>query len=128
MLTAAQLAEMEERAEAATPRPWTRQAGQRRAFVGALDEFDTPRRVIEASVYPGQEGMVFCSVADSAFITASRDDVPALLAEVRRLQAAALTPQEARTLRATYLGERFSTADLNAVDKKLSAIADQEDP
>lgn len=84
-MTDAQLAEIEARVDAATPGPWTRKADRRAHFVGALDYLDTPSQVISASTYPGQEGMVFCSAENSAFIIHAREDVPALLAEVRRL-------------------------------------------
>lgn len=61
-MTEAELAEIEARANAATPGPW-KIGGLRRLQMGLMEQ-------------------------DADFVTAARTDVPALVAEVRRLLAA----------------------------------------
>lgn len=73
-MTNEQLQKILERAEAATPGPWD--AGNVTvggpAFSGGIWEWTGPGR----------------NVADALFIASARTDVPALVAEVRRLKAA----------------------------------------
>jgi hypothetical protein len=85
LLTEAKLAEIEERLERATPGPWAckdRLGGggcfvfsEETFHVVALEEDEEP-----AVAVPLGRG-------DAAFIAAAREDVPLLLAEVRRLRA-----------------------------------------
>lgn len=73
VMTEAQLAEIEARANAATPGPWT-----------ADNEYDEP-----AVVGPDNRDLALFveTDADAAFLANARTDVPALVAEVRRLRA-----------------------------------------
>jgi hypothetical protein len=85
-VTEQELIEIEARAAEATPGPWKWNGGQfedARLQVG--DKF-----VLFASLYMPRgnwEAYVDVSDADMDFIAASRTDVPALVAEVRRLRA-----------------------------------------
>ena len=76
MLSEEDLAAMEDRASAATPGPWTTggdSCGEAYWFGVAAGEEDVADHVP--------------SEADAAFIAAARQDVPALITEVRRLRA-----------------------------------------
>ena len=82
------LDEIEARAEAATPGPW------RASLLDGVTYEDGSSSHV-AGIYPGSTSgppPVFVTNSidrrDAEFIAASRTDVPALLAEVRRLQAA----------------------------------------
>lgn len=100
MLTPDQLAAIEARANAATPGPW-------RSMVIDADN---------ATVWAGGNtartsyriARVDCRAADNVeFVAAAREDVPALLAEVKRLTA--LLDNAEQQLR--YLAELARTAD-----------------
>ncbi len=78
-----ELQAIEKRANAATPGPW--------AIRSIMNEIVTETRL------PMSDFVVSYGLSnDAAFIAAARADVPALLAEVRRLQAelAALTTEQ----------------------------------
>jgi hypothetical protein len=85
-LTSSELDAIEARANAATPGPWERGATLRERD-GKVTTFSE-----EASVYPplGEAGPVaVATVAEydnASFIAHARQDVPALVAEVRRLR------------------------------------------
>ena len=74
-ITAERLAEIEERANAATPGPWW---PEHRGVMAEGVEIVDDCAVAGWDVYPENQ----------AFIAAARTDVPALVAEVRRLAAA----------------------------------------
>lgn len=70
---------IEKRAKQATPGPWRRD--DRGAFRTTIaDELDSYPQVVATSAYPGQEGMVFCSPTDAAFIEGAVVDSLALVA------------------------------------------------
>ena len=80
-MTAERLAEIEARANAATPGPWW---PEHRGVMAEGVEIVDDCAVAGWDAYPENQ----------AFIAAARTDVPALVAEVRRLTAAlAATPQ-----------------------------------
>lgn len=80
-LTPEQLAAIEARCERATPGPWRWDDRDDQLFdaKGELLAFGQP-------TYEGNHGIVV-PPDDATFIAAARTDVPALLAEVRRLQS-----------------------------------------
>jgi hypothetical protein len=88
-LSDAELNAMEARCEAATPSPWWawiegRDGTSASSFIGrGLDGARHPDLYL--STDPGDQ----VSIADHDFIAAARQDLPRLLAEVRRLQRAA---------------------------------------
>lgn len=78
-MTAKELAEIEARANAATPGPWITKATQMAQII--------------AAVAPGKQHRIFTDnvggvypTNDRDFIASARTDVPALIAEVRRLK------------------------------------------
>jgi hypothetical protein len=89
-----QLHEIESAARMATPGPWTmtpdRHADAGRAWLHAVSETTHvgdhcgPRFI--GSVGNGQPGRRRQALADAAFVATARTDVPALVAEVRRLR------------------------------------------
>lgn len=81
-MTDAELDEIEARAAKATQGPWAVRKGYHRD-TGLSVEF-VCSRVLGVDLY-SDEGSSAC---DDAFVTAARTDVPALVAEVRRLRAA----------------------------------------
>ncbi|MER6395379.1 hypothetical protein ABT263_04840 [Kitasatospora sp. NPDC001603] len=95
-LTEEDLSAMERRAAAAAPGPWTAWLEGRHGVGG--DSFIQVRpeaepddeiyvsRFVEGARLPGQDPRLD---ADIDFIAAARQDVPRLIAEVRRLRAAA---------------------------------------
>ena len=85
-MTEEELVEIEARAAAATPGPWEWNGGQ---FEDARLQWGD-KFVLFASLYMPRgnwEAYVDVSDADMDFIAAARSDVPALVAEVRRLRA-----------------------------------------
>lgn len=87
IMSAKRLAEIRARANAATPGPWSRNYQGKFMAPDPLwpGEPDMVTGVITASTYPGQEGMIFASDEDAAFVVAARTDVPALLAHLDAL-------------------------------------------
>lgn len=79
-MTAAELDAIEQRADAATEGPWIAEYGEQGHCVIPGDAQSTREAVVVTRLYR--------QAADAAFIAAARDDVPRLLAGVRRLQAA----------------------------------------
>ena len=78
-MTEAELIAIEARAELATPPPWVDEKGYRvRAPNSPFAE--------DGDVILETKHFVASSGNDCAFIAAARDDVPALIAEVRRLR------------------------------------------
>ena len=82
-MTPSELSAIAARADAATPGPW---------WVAQMDEEAYDHGQVRC--YAGRKPRVlltlnqhFPCVSDAAFIAAARSDVPALVAEVRRLQA-----------------------------------------
>lgn len=75
-MSEAELDAIEQRANAATPGPWR------------SVEVDDP--YVALMLESGAEGWPAATDADRAFIAAARSDVPALVAEVRRLRSGAL--------------------------------------
>lgn len=100
-MTEEQLKAIEERAKAATPGPWT------------------PKRLRQNDWHlRGPDGIVFAEVeddADAAFIAHAREDIPALVEEVRRLRGVADRLRE--------LQEEYGLADGNAHNRLLSELA-----
>lgn len=81
-MTPAELAAIRERAEAATPGPWTerRNDDEDNDFLYSIDGADgQPIVKADCGVYPPDK-------EDATFIAAARSDVPALLDEVERLE------------------------------------------
>lgn len=77
-MTPEQLDAIEARANAATPGPW--RVWYSSTTIAAIEAAD--RWIVE-----GSDGhAIYIASADAAFIGAARTDVPALVAEVRRLQ------------------------------------------
>jgi hypothetical protein len=76
-ITDERLADIESRAEAATPGPWKSYLEEREKMSGS--DF----------IQTGGEDIYLtgATAADQDFIAAAREDVPVLLAEVRRLRA-----------------------------------------
>ncbi|HEX8273519.1 MAG TPA: hypothetical protein VF615_12860 [Longimicrobiaceae bacterium] len=85
LLTEAKLAEIEERLGRATPGPWAckDRLGGGGCFVFSEETFHV------VAVEEDEEPAVVVPLGrgDAAFIAAAREDVPLLLAEVRRLRA-----------------------------------------
>lgn len=82
-MTDEQLAEIEARCEAATPGPWARKRGQFTRVVSFSDENGT----VVASTYTSSFAPPKIQAMENAsFIAHARTDVPALLAEVKRLR------------------------------------------
>lgn len=85
LLTEAKLAEIEERLGRATPGPWAckDRLGGGGCFVFSEETFHV------VAVEEDEEPAVAVPLGrgDAAFIAAAREDVPLLLAEVRRLRA-----------------------------------------
>jgi len=79
MITNEQITEWRRLAEAATPGPWTTDgnefAVEGRRLGKCYDQYDGVRLAIHDN-----------AIADAAFIAAAREAIPALLAEVERLQ------------------------------------------
>ena len=84
-VTPEELAEIRARAEAATPGPWTVDEGPALADPLLEGEGDWYRQ-IEGWTNTGWEWLCL-SPEDAAFIAHAREDIPALVAEVERLQA-----------------------------------------
>lgn len=74
-MTEEELREIEARCEAATPGPWYRSGNPSLTGVGIETENGRWRFVCQETEWP-----------DATFIAAAREDVPVLVAEVRRLQ------------------------------------------
>jgi len=81
-LTEAELAEIEKRVNAASPGPW-------KSYVEGRDH-----TCGSSFIMRGEKGcrgedieLTGCSVADQDFIAAARQDIPALIAEIRTLQS-----------------------------------------
>jgi hypothetical protein len=92
-ITEDRLAEIEARANAATPGPWV--AGQHgpARFVVTADEGDVTVGAVTREVFEIYDGCApwrfgDAPIPEALFIAAARTDVPALVAEVRRLTAA----------------------------------------
>ena len=78
-MTEQELAEIEARANAATPGPWDSAYGMTGTFVfEVLNEDDAHCTIAELSRFNQRN--------DAAFISHAREDIPALIAEVRRLR------------------------------------------
>lgn len=123
-MTGQQLSEIEARANAATPGPWEHcgcgeiVAVRRNEDVGEFTEDLTYG-------YSGEYGDMhgFHEEADAEFVAFAREDLPRLVAEVRRLRAALVTaalPQEA--LYATEMdGTALSPAVKQAIQEAVLA-------
>lgn len=99
-MTEQRLAEIEARTDAATPGPWEWRAGWKDEPVD-YETFESPGYYENPELHgPGQdEHILSCGeydivsgekpkqIANSRFIANAREDVPALLAEVKRLRA-----------------------------------------
>lgn len=84
-MTEQELAAIEARATAATPGPWT---ASHRHVHGTPDNDEQSGLGLEIEGPPQASGRgQFARGADATFIAAAREDVPALVAEVRRLRA-----------------------------------------
>lgn len=116
-LTDEQLAAIEARASAATRGPWD-SIGER-VYAGGASAW-----VVAESKMWGLDGERDDYAADAAFVAGARADVPALLAEVRRLRAEHLTPDEAQAVRASYGGGRIDCEALDRAEVKLAAIVE----
>jgi hypothetical protein len=81
-MTAPDLDAIEERANAATPGPWHVDDEDYAEAIYAADDVTT---VIAGGRWGG-EARVFETTEDARFIAHARTDVPALVAEVRRLR------------------------------------------
>lgn len=84
MMTEDELKQIEERAAAATPGPWFAKHGVIKWYVYSLDE-DLGFSLQE---FHPDDGRDWATGETAAFIAASRQDIPALVAEVRRLREA----------------------------------------
>lgn len=90
-MTDEELAAIEARANAATPGPWRDEGPDERrpryphdAIVGPAEDCGIPAMIAKArGFYHSAE----VETANSQFIAHAREDVPALVAEVRRLRA-----------------------------------------
>lgn len=76
--------EAKELLAARTPGEWIRDDERGNFWVG--DEYGDRTGVINASVYPGEEGKVFVGDGDAAFILRAARMIEALVAEVERLR------------------------------------------
>lgn len=103
-----------ERVAAATPGPWVREpvgGGEemcsRCAPYAHYYSIDAPSdpgwlsRVVTVRGY-GDDHVLAIRIADAAFIAHARQDIPALIAEVRRLQAVVEAYEDAAIERGTY--------------------------
>ena len=96
MMTDDELKAIEDRCEKATPGPWsTLHHHYAENGLGSVQivSADDPEEAEEHQVTDGKDELAFIpgpAAANAAFITAARTDVPALLAEVRRLRAGIL--------------------------------------
>lgn len=79
-----QLAAIEARANAATPGPWTIGEKFREALIDGRPAGDACPIVCAAPA--NEQGYAWWKSGNAAFIAAAREDVPALVAEVRRLR------------------------------------------
>jgi hypothetical protein len=87
-MTDADLDEIEQRAAGASPAPWTSFVEGRDHlggddFIRVSDSDDEPDLYLSRAV---DQGVVPASVADLDFVAYARQDIPRLLAEVRRLR------------------------------------------
>lgn len=86
-MTDDELAAIEARCEAATPGPWRHSGG----YGYILGDFGTSYKVAQLGGTVANPGMIARDdsylKADTAFIANARTDVPALIAEVKRLRA-----------------------------------------
>lgn len=98
-MTPAELDEIEARAAAATPGPWRPGTSEKGSvfspFALALEGPNGERNLLRLN--PN-----FRVVEDAVFIAAARADVPALVAEVRRLLALPIAQEELRAASAWY--------------------------
>ncbi|WP_432942930.1 hypothetical protein ACQPXM_38550 [Kribbella sp. CA-253562] len=88
-LTDGELDEIERRTAAASPGPWTSFV-EGRDHLGGDDFIRVSDRDDEPDLYLSRAvtgGVVPASVADLDFVAHARQDIPRLLAEVRRLRA-----------------------------------------
>jgi hypothetical protein len=85
-MTEDELQPIEARANAATPGPWTTGAGKIREGETRELVIATNDDVIVALAYGGVGNPVDRTTQDRTFIASARTDVPALVAEVRRLR------------------------------------------
>ena len=76
MMTDEQLTAIEQRANAATPGPW-------RAYSSMVSIGLSHALHILTGIHPFNQAQATC---DTTFVAAARTDVPALVAEVRRLR------------------------------------------
>lgn len=82
-LTDEQLAAIRERADKATPGPWT---SEHESWAGPNAVLSTTFNGHAVAVC-GEEAQPYPASVDAAFIAAARQDVPALLTEIERLKA-----------------------------------------
>lgn len=87
-MTDDELKAIEARAHAATPGPWHEGVGKLRDGETREMVISPADDVIVALAYGGFGNPVDRTTQDRKFIASARTDVPALVAEVRRLQAA----------------------------------------
>ena len=79
---------IEARADAATPGPWMWEISEYSACLfGHNQKSDHPLQLIKAPIKSDEFACYWPNAQDAAFIAASRHDVPALCAELRRLRA-----------------------------------------
>lgn len=98
MLTDERLAEIEARAQAATDGPW--QAALDRPSHPSVGDITAPgNHHVVCFGHDYDEYGSIDNVADAAFIAHARDDIPALLAEVRRLREQASCTYYSPTIR-----------------------------
>lgn len=104
---------IERRVAAATPGPWW----TGRHIPGAVfvaDDSGSPRHIL--SISPGTIG----TVADAAFTAHARQDLPALLEEVRRLRAAL---QDVAAVRNKFVGGPNDYRDTLAIVQQIARDA-----
>lgn len=107
MLTEEQLLEIEARCKAATPGPWEWSGGR----YDDVRLVGLGQTVLQPDLYHC-EAYIDVSDADKLFIAAARSDVPALVAEVRRLSDA-LSELEVR-----YAMEKMNRFALRVANKE----------
>lgn len=117
-MTEEELAAIEARATAATREPW---------IVG--DMYVPPACLSAVSVYGMGMEVAECQIdADAAFIAAARVDVPALVAEVRRLRAALAVEGEggmgylAQYVSEIKVGDRIRASDVAVLARVQQCI------
>lgn len=114
----AKLQEIEARANAATPGPWATSAHGPGRFVVTADDGDVTVGTVSREVFEIYDGCApwrfgDAPIPESLFLAAARTDVPALVAEVRRITAALAT---ARREGAAEMLARCRTAARAAFD------------